>query len=251
MNLKTLERPVFQNGLTYDAFSKLPAVSSHYGLNQPRSQEVRKEITSKEAQKLLGVSQSVKMNFIPQMLVAVALDQAMQFVRYCRKNGIQKFKKHNRLIRQCIDEYRPQLRKSYGKAFAAYSDYVARYFKYVEMDRLKMWFSIGNVANRQLTPDIDRDGAVHIAIVHGILKYAESYDRKMDRLLEEKLGTPIRRKRDDMLKLVVAMCIEFEESYGFQLKPDPIIDLCVSVMANKASALADEIIYEEANVSKS
>lgn len=41
------------------------------------------------------------------------------------------------------------------------------------------------------------------------------------------------------------MCIEFEETWGFQIKPDAMIDMNMAVMANRASELADSIIGEE------
>lgn len=210
-----------------------------------------KAITPDEANRLFGVSQAVKMNFVPQMIVAVALDQASLFVNYCRDKRLSEFKKHNRLIKQCVEEYAAGLKESYGPAFSAYAEYVERYMQAVEVDRFKMWCSIGNVANRQLRGDVDRESATHIAIIHNLIDYAERYDRKMDKVIADKLHTPVRRRQDQRLRLITAMCIEFEETWGFRLEQDPIVDANMLVLANRAAMLADSIIGEESNVSKS
>jgi hypothetical protein len=237
-------------GIAPDAVPIRPALD--FGIKiPPRTPKPPKAITPEEANEMFGVSLAVKMNFIPQMIIAVALDQTTQFVNYCRDNRIQEFKKHNRLIKLCVEEYTGRLRQSYGTAFQAYVNYVDRYFKYVEVDRFKMWCSIGNVVNKQLSRDKDRDGATHIAIIHNLINYAEKYDRQMDKVIADKVKAPVSRKQDDMLKLIVAMCIEFEETWGFKLEPDPMVDANIGVLSNRAAFLADAIIGEESNVSKS
>lgn len=209
-----------------------------------------KALTPAEANKLFGVSLAVKMNFVPQMIISLALDQATLFVNHCRDKRISEFKKHNRLIKLCIEEYAARLKNSYGTAFTAYSEYVNRYFQLVQVDRFKMWCSIGNLVNKQIPEDKDRTGATHIAIIHNLIDYAEKYDRKMDKVIADKINAPVRRNQDEMLKLITAMCIDFEESWGFKLEPDPIVEANVLVLSNRATFLADSIIAEESNVSK-
>lgn len=71
-----------------------------FGINIPTTAHTPpKAISAEEANKMFGVSLAVKMNFIPQMLIALALDYATQFVNHCRENRIREFKKHNRLIK--------------------------------------------------------------------------------------------------------------------------------------------------------
>jgi hypothetical protein len=41
------------------------------------------------------------------------------------------------------------------------------------------------------------------------------------------------------------MCIEFEETWGFKIEPDPMVDANIGVLSNRASFLADAIIGEE------
>lgn len=238
-------------GIAPDAMPIRPALDFDFGIKIPsRTPKHPKAITPDEANKMFGVSLAVKMDFIPQMLVALAIDYAAQFVNHCREKRISEFKKHNRLIKLCIEEHTACLAKSYGNAFQAYTNYVERFFEYVSVDRFKMWCSIGNVVNRQIPKDGDRDGATIIAIIHKLIDYAEDYDRNMDKVIAEKDKDPVSRRQDDMLKLIVAMCYEFEDTWGFKLEPDSIVDMNIGVLANRASYLADHIIEEE-NISKS
>lgn len=249
MNLSPLDKEMLAKmGIAPNAMPIRPAFDLGIHIPSKRPQ-APKAISPEEANNMFGVSLAVKMNFIPQMLVALALDYAARFVNHCREKRISEFKKHNRLIKLCIEEHTARLAKSYGSAFQAYSNYVKRYFEYVDVDRFKMWCSIGNVVNRQIPKDRDHDGAKLIAIIHKLIDYAEDYDRKMDKMIAGKVKAPVSRKQDDMLKLIAAMCYEFEDTWGFKLEPDPIVDMNIRVLANRASNLADHIIGEE-NVSK-
>lgn len=204
-----------------------------------------RRITADEANRMFGVSKAVKMNFVPQMLVALALDYDDQFVGHCRRNRIAEFKKHNRVIKTCIEKHNDNLAKSYGKNYMLYTEYVGRYFEYVKADRFKMWCSIGNVVYKQIPESRDQQGAILIAVIHKLISYAEAYDRKMDNEISDAMNAPVSRKRDGMLLIIIAMCCEFEETWGFEIKPDPIIDLNIEVLANRAACLVDMIIAEE------
>lgn len=229
--------------------SPIPAVVD-WGIPAPKK-EAPKAITPEEANNLFGPNLAVKMNFVPQMIIAVALDYVTQFVNHCREKRVREFKKHNRLIKVCVEEYTERMKQSYGNAFESYVSYVERYFDYTITDRFKMMCSIGNVVNRQIKESKDRDAAFLIAAIHHLIDFAELYDRRMDKLIAEKINAPVRRKQDNMLAVIVAMCIEFEETWGFKLNPDPIIEANVNVLANRAATLADLIVDEETNVSKS
>lgn len=80
----------------------------------------RDELSSDECIKMFGAKDAVLMNFIPQMLTALALEQAEAYINYCRDNRLSEYKRHNREMRGCIDEYNHGLRASYGQAWDAY-----------------------------------------------------------------------------------------------------------------------------------
>lgn len=214
------------------------------GVRIPRKKRAEK-LTPGQAQSILGISKAVKMHFVPQMLLAVAMEQMTLFINHCIENRIQEFKKHTRTLKSLLSKYIERLELAYGPAFKAYSHYVDLFLEYTETDRAKMWYSIGNVVNRQIPATIDRDAATHIAIIHHLLDYVAKYDRWADKEIEKNLKRRIRRDQDGILMLMEAMCVEFEETYGFKVEPDEMIDRNMGVLKNRAARLAEELIATE------
>lgn len=224
-----------------------------YGISVPRrGQSSVRELSGEECCDLFGVADSVKMNFIPQMLIHLAMVQCEDFIAYCREHRISEFKKHNRVIRLAVKGYNDGMAAHYGSAAYAYQTYCERYLEHVALDRVKMWFSVNALAKKQLAEGKDYDAATHVAIIHNLLDYAEVHDRKIDRILADKLRQPVSRAQNKMLRLITAMCIAFEDDWGFKISGSKFTDLDINmaVLANRASAMADAILDEEANVSK-
>ena len=113
-----------------------PAVDFGVNIESPKPQ-VEEPLTTEKCIKLFGAREAVMMNFIPQMLTALALEQAEGFINYCRDHRISEFKRHNREMRSCIKEYNYELRASYGESWYAYQNYLERLRKTVEFDLFK------------------------------------------------------------------------------------------------------------------
>ncbi len=78
----------------------IPAPVIDFGIEINNS-EPPKALTSDECVSLFGAREAVLMNFIPQMLTALALEQAEGFIKYCRNNRLSEYKRHNREMRRC------------------------------------------------------------------------------------------------------------------------------------------------------
>lgn len=89
------------------------------------------------------------MNFIPQMLTAIALEEAEKYIDYCRDNRLSDYRKHNREMRKCINEYNYELKRSYGTAWNSYQNYLSRLRERVSVDLFKCWCTFTNEAARQ------------------------------------------------------------------------------------------------------
>lgn len=229
----------------------MPLPVADYGLHIKREENNPiRSLSADEALKLFSPSEAVKMNYIPLMLAATALQQTTLFVNYCVKNRLSEFKKHTRVLKKCVESYTDDLGLSYGPAYRAYINYVNRYFDRIERDLQQMWFTVGNIANKEIPRDKNREIATHIAIIHNLLNYTETLDCKTDKIITEKLNEPVHRRQDRWLQLITAMCVAIEDDYGLRLSEDPLIERCIQVLANRASFLVDDIICEEDNVSK-
>lgn len=204
-----------------------------------------------EALKLFVPAEAVRMNYIPQMLIALALEQTTLFVNYCIEHKIPHFKKHVRVLKESVEDYTKRLRESYFEAFEAYIRYVDNYLEETKTIMTQTWFTIGNVANKKIPNSEWIDTAIHITIIRELLDYAEAYDKKMDKIIAERTQEPVRRKQDKMLQAITMICLAIEEEYDIRLTPDKDINICIRVFENRATSLVNNIIDKELNVTKS
>lgn len=221
-------------------------------INLGHSTQAPKSISPEKAMQLFGTSQAVKMNFVPNMLTALALDELTHLISECRIRRLSAFKKHTRIMAESMKDYVCRLRAHYGKAYAAYIAYVERYFKAIDPDRAKMWYGLSATAKNAIANPSDADVrmAVRIAIVRALLEYAEDYDKRMDQVIHERLGKPVRRRQDIAIVAIDRACADMAEISGWDFDFSESDKLNGPVLANRAAFLADEIIGEESNVTK-
>ena len=235
--------------IDFNAYGIAPAVGkcvidTGVRIRKPEPKKTR-PITPQEVDEKLGVGMAVKMNFIPQMIVALALEETTEFLNYCAEKRLSEFKKHTRLIKTCVEMYADEMHRAFGNAFRAYSRYVDLFLQYVATDRFKMHLSISNAVSRQKGREYDREAIVRIVIIRHLLMYAEDYDKKIDKLLSEKFDIPVRRKQDKMLEYINGLLDELERKFDLKIKDDPVIGQNMGVFANRAASLGEHIINEE------
>lgn len=221
----------------------VPSVNNYNLIPKPRKE---REIPPEEAIKMFGRVESVKMNFIPQMLIHLALEHSDKLIDYCRDNRLGEYKKLTRALRMCVDEYRAGMKQFYGSmAYEAHQAFCRIFREYIEADAVKMWFAIGNVANRQMPENPHRDIAVHVAIIHELINRADLIDTINDKVISEKIGDAAHHRQNKMLRLIVALCFAFEDDFKMKLEPDPVFDLQWKVFANRASHVAETLVETE------
>ena len=202
-------------------------------------------LSSEECINMFGARDAVLMNFIPQMLTAIALDQAEEFIKYCRDNRLSEYKRHNRQMRKCIDEYNYELRKSYKSAWYAYQNYYDRLRNTIDVDLFKCWCTFTNEASHQYVGRQHRDIPARVAFIRMILDYVESFDKKMDKVISEKLHSPCSRKQDPYCLLISVLCIDIAETFGHTMQITENMNLCVNVLVNRCRQVVDAIMADE------
>lgn len=207
--------------------------------------EPPKDLTSEECISLFGAKEAVCMNFIPQMLTALALDQVEQFVKYCRENRLSEYKKHNRQMIQCVEEYNHELRKSYGKSWYAYQNYLNRLRKAVEVDLFKCWCTFFNEAARQYVGDSSCEVPARVTFIRMLLTFVEDFDKNVDKVIAERINKPCCRKQDPYCFLISVLCMDIAEAHGYKMEISNNMIICVKVLANRCHAIVDAIMAEE------
>lgn len=245
MNLPPLDKEILaQMGIAPDAVPIRPAFD--FGLNiQKPEKKTPKALSSEECLKLFGVKEAVSMNFIPQMLTALALEQAEQFINYCRDNRLSEYKKHNRELRKCIDEYNRQLRESYGRAWYSYQNYLARLRNTVELDLFKCWCVFTNEASRQYVGREHKEIPARVCFIRMLLTFVEDFDKNMDKVIADKINAPCKRKQNPWLLLTSVLCIDIAETFCYKMEINDTMALCVKVLAKRCRQVVGEIIAEE------
>lgn len=248
MNLPPIDKELLAKmGIAPDAVPiiPVPAISTFGNRIEKPKPKLKKNLTSDECIKLFGAREAVLMNFIPQMLTALAMEQAEAFVKYCRDNRLSEYKRHNREIRNCINEYNRELRNCYGQAWYSYQKYLDKLRKTVEVDLFKCWCTFTNEASRQYVGHPHKEIPARVAFVRMILTFVEDFDKNMDKVIEERINHPCHRKQNPYCFLISVLCMDIVETFGQMMKITEPMALCVKVLANRCHAVVDAIMAEE------
>ena len=74
-----------------------------YGIKFSTPTGPPEKITSAQAINLFGESDAVKMNFVPQMLTAVAMETVTKLCNHCRDKRYSEMRSSTRLLRKCVE----------------------------------------------------------------------------------------------------------------------------------------------------
>lgn len=247
MQLPPLDKGLLAKmGIAPDAVPIIPAPADTFGINIKKPQpQTQKALTSDECIKLFGARESVLMNFIPQMLTALAFDQLKAMIMYCRKRRLDEYKRHNRQLRNCIEEYDSELRASYGRAWYTYQSYLARLRDDVLLDLFKCWCTFTNEASRQYVGRPHKEIAARVTLARMLMTYVEDFDTRMDKIISARIKNTCNRRQNPYCVLISVLCIDIAETFGHKMKITDTMSLCVRVLANRCRILADSIMAEE------
>ena len=173
------------------------------------------------------------------------MDLAEEFIKYCRDNRLSEYKRHNREMRKCIDEYNHELRKSYGRAWYAYQNYLDRLRQTVATELFKCWCTFTNEASRQYIGIKHKDIPARVCFIRMLLTFCEDFDKNMDKMIAERLDTPCHRKQDPYVFLISVLCMDIVETLGQKMQITDNMTLCVKILANRCHHVVDAIMAEE------
>lgn len=248
MNLPPIDKDLLAKmGVAIDAAPIMPM--GNLGINIPKFSEKKlppeRDLTAEECISMFGTQEAVKMNFIPQMLTALALEQAEAYINYCRDHRLSDYKKHNREMRKCIDEYNRELRQSYGSAWFAYQKYLARLKETVELDLFKAWCTFTNEASKQYVGRPHAEIPARVTFTRMILTFVEDFDKNIDKLVAERLDMPCHRKQNPYIFLISVLCMDIADTFSHKMQLTELMMLCVRILVNKCRQVVREIIKEE------
>lgn len=246
MNYPQIDKTMIEAmGIATDVAPIAPLIDYRVDVKPQSKLMPQRDFSYEECLEVFGAREAVLMNFIPQMLTALALEQAEEFINYCRDNRLSEYKRHTREMRKCINEYNYELRKSYGKAWFAYERYLAKLRETVAIDLFKCWCTFTNEAAHQYIGHSHKDVPARVALIRMLLTFVEDFDKNVDKVIAARINAPCHRKQDPYCVLISALLIDIAETFGQKMKIEDTMTLCVKVLANKCHRVVDEIMAEE------
>lgn len=207
-------------------------------------------LTQTEARGKIGSVEAVTLNFIPQMLTSIAMEQATELADYTRDHRMSEHKALSRLLRECVKEYDHDTRRTYGAAYGAHVAYLARLKETTQILLFQCWCTYTNEASRQHPKYQHKDIPARLAFIRMLLLFVEIFDTKTDRILSEKLGRTIKHHASPWVTELSALCIATAIEYDIALGITPAMKVCIQAVAQNARKMAKSIMADEANVSK-
>lgn len=216
------------------------------GVRIPPRHKPQRALTSEECQRIFGVPDAIKMNFIPQMLGTIVLDQTTRLVNYCRDHRIAELKKHTRLLKTAVEEYTQRLADAYGReAFKAYTHYVRRYHEGIAGKVWLMETYADTLCANQLPEVAHREVAARVLVILMLIAFIRDHDRKTGTLITGKTGILCSQRPDSYQEIIRAVCQSIGEDFGYKLIPDKTMQDWTTNLSNEAWWLAERLIGEE------
>lgn len=207
-----------------------------------------RQLESKEYVAVLGQEDAVKMNYVPQMLEALAMEHIPKVKAICSLLRLSEFKPYVKRLVQGMENYAEGMIRIYGVAIADYQALIGIFLERMAHHRDVMWNSLTFAAHRSL-PSRRADLAAHIAIIHGLIDAAEEYSKKYDRRLHDALQRPVYRSQILGAAAIASACSDIENHLGYKFKLTPVEQLNFEVIITQASLLAVELINDELTLS--
>lgn len=211
-----------------------------------RGQERHPFRLSAEACRLFTPLDAVRMNFIPQMLNAAAMQYSLDLCDHCARHRYSHLKRATRAVKDGIGRYADNLARAFGDHCAVYEYYINRYWDSARITLTQTGFTVKNQVHRLHPQCKDPELAARCWIAHALIDHAEAIDRSWDAEIDRRFGRHIHRLQDPALKVILKLLQQIEHSLNTPLpKDNPDIQLCMQVLANSAHTLADELIEED------
>ena len=213
--------------------------------NWQEGYEYKQAFSAEECAKLFGERDAVRMNYIPQMVTALMLDQATKLANYAWRNKVSETKPNMRMIRRAVEGYTDALKKAYGEdAYSSYCHYAARFGQEMETTMWLVELQAHELRLNQLPNVKHGEIAERALIIHMLITFCQHHDNQVDEEIENRTGRKTNAVKDAFRYAIWAACIDIAKK-GWRIDADEKMATWVKVIANKAYLSVDKIFDEE------
>lgn len=216
-----------------------------FDIDLVKTDDGQRPLLPQESIEMLGINMAFKASFIPQMMTALAMQKTIDLVNFCAEHRMSEFKKHTRALKRCIEVYTRNLLDYYGrKYYVAYTNYTQRYMQAVTTDVMLMMLNLQETASNKLQGVKHNEIAAMVAFIVLAIRYCDEYDRHIDRLVADKIKSPVHKTPDASIHIILNLCIGIADM-GYKIPIESNARQWIKILSNRAYALADEIIAED------
>ena len=200
-----------------------------------------RDLSTEEFLNLFERHESLRMAYIPHFITQCVVYYLDLLIAYARDNRLSDYKKHTRRLKEIKEEYMDALR--HEMPADVFQKFLAQRKEYLEScgaNLTLMYFTFGNAILKHYGRIKHESIFCYANIIIAFIDYVEDFDRKVNKRIAEKLGMPCRNHGDARLTAIKSVCMGIKNQYP--IEPDEQTELCVSVMANKASAMINAML---------
>lgn len=200
----------------------------------------------------VGRRAHIKMNFIPCMITCVALDQALKACDAAAQARATAIKAETRKLRAAVRLYGQKLASELGDGCNGFQAVVRKFDEFTKGDQqLAELQSILDGKNTKGCADATI--GAHVTAAQRMLAYAKQFDEESDRRISKALisvvgrgvaGQSVHREREPEI-LEIERLLRGMGEKGYKAANTALSKQWLTVIANRASILADSIIDEE------
>lgn len=181
------------------------------------------------------------MAYIPHFITQCVVYYLDLLVAHARDNRISGYKKHTRRLKEIKEEYIKALQNEmpahiFQKFLAQRDEYIERCGSNLTL----MYFTFGNQILKYHGRIKHGSILCYANIIVALIDYVEDFDRQVNKRIAERLGMPCRNHGDARLSAIKSICTAIANQ--FPIESNEQTKLCVSVMANKASAMINTML---------
>ncbi|ROS85998.1 hypothetical protein EEL33_08875 [Muribaculaceae bacterium Isolate-037 (Harlan)] len=200
-----------------------------------------RDLSTEEFLNLFERKESLKMAYIPHFITQCVVYYLDLLVAYARDNRLSEYKKQTRRLKEIRKEYMDSLEKEMPPK--VFQKFLAQRDEYLEScggNLTLMFFTFGNQILKYHGRVKHESVFCYANIIIAFIDYVEDFDRQVNKRIAEKLGMPCRNHGDARLTAIKSVCMGIKNQYP--IEPNDQTKLCVSVMANKASAMINAML---------
>ena len=196
----------------------------------PNVQQV-KDITVEDMMQMFTLEESLRIAYIPSILAEVAFRYIEQIHAISREKRLDN-KKECRIIRECVKEYQYTLYNGINKeVLDNLFTQIGKFFDMVSWDITTLYYSINQELKKRYPELKDYEFLTYLNMVIAIIDYMRSFERKMDKVIQERTGRPFASITNPNITKIRDVCNMLANRWHIDFTP--IINLSITIIGKK------------------